>query len=165
MDELTTILSEIETEENETDGFTSLDSIQDSTASGQDAGQEDFSSDFSADAVPPSTSETQESTAEKTDNPVLSEQEKEELKNEIQEELNVDAEVQEEDSDVHTLDDVYTLLSDYTEKQETYQTETKQYYELYAEQSKNILSTVSVLVLILGFTSGIILARIVWRKL
>ena len=165
MDELTTILSEIETEENETDGFTSSDSIQDSTASGQDAGQEDFSSDFSADAVPPSTSETQESAAEKTDSPVLSEQEKEELKNEIQEELNVDAEVQEEDSDVHTLDDVYTLLSDYMEKQETYQKEVKEYHDLYAEQSKNMLSAVSVLVLVLGFASGVLLARVVWRKM
>lgn len=161
MDELTTILSEIETEENETDGFTSSDSIQDSTASGQDAGQEDFS----ADAVPPSTSETQESAAEKTDSPVLSEQEKEELKNEIQEELNVDAEVQEEDSDVHTLDDVYTLLSDYMEKQETYQKEVKEYHDLYAEQSKNMLSAVSVLVLVLGFASGVLLARVVWRKM
>lgn len=165
MEELTTILSEIETEENETDGFTSSDSIQDSTASGQDAGQEDFSSDFSADAVPPSTSETQESAAEKTDNPVLSEQEKEELKNEIQEELNVDAEVQEEDSGVHTLDDVYTLLSDYMEKQETYQKEVKEYHDLYAEQSKNMLSAVSVLILILGFASGVLLARVVWRKM
>ena len=135
MEELTTILSEIENEED-ADAFTSSDSIQDSTTSGQDAGQEDFSSDFSADAVPPSTSETQESAAEKTDSPVLSEQEKEELKNEIQEELNVDAEVQEEDSDIHTLDDVYTLLSDYMEKQETYQKEVKEYHDLYAEQSK-----------------------------
>ena len=164
MEELTTILSEIENEED-ADAFTSSDSIQDSTTSGQDAGQEDFSSDFSADAVPPSTSETQESAPEKTDSPVLSEQEKEELKNEIQEELNVDAEVQEEDSDVHTLDDVYTLLSDYMEKQEAYQTEVKEYHDLYAEQSKNMLSAVSVLILILGFASGVLLARVVWRKM
>ena len=161
MEEFTTILSEIENEENETDGFTSSDSIQDSITSGQDAGQEDFS----ADTVPPSTSETQENAAEKTDNPALSEQEKEELKNEIQEELNADTEVQEEDSDVHTLDDVYTLLSDYMEKQETYQKEVKEYHDLYAEQSKNMLSAVSVLVLILGFASGVLLARIVWRKM
>lgn len=165
MEEFTTILSEIENEENETDGFTSSDSIQDSITSGQDAGQEDFSSDFSADAVPPSTSETQENAAEKTDNPALSEQEKDELKSEIQEELNVDAEVQEEDSDVHTLDDVYTLLSDYMEKQETYQKEVKEYYDLYAEQSKNMLSAVSVLVLVLGFASGVLLARVIWRKM
>ena len=165
MEEFTTILSEIENEENETDGFTSSDSIQDSITSGQDAGQEDFSSDFSADAVPPSTSETQENAAEKTDNPALSEQEKEELKNEIQEELNADTEVQEEDSSVHTLDDVYTLLSDYMEKQEAYQTEVKEYHDLYAEQSKNMLSAVSVLILILGFSSGVLLARVIWRKM
>ena len=164
MEELTTILSEIENEED-ADAFTSSDSIQDSTTSGQDAGQEDFSSDFSADAVPPSTSETQETAAEKTDNPALTEQEKEELKNEIQEELNADTEVQEEDSDVHTLDDVYTLLSDYMEKQEAYQTEVKEYHDLYAEQSKNMLSAVSVLVLILGFASGVLLARVIWRKM
>lgn len=101
--------------------------------------------------------------------PALTEQEKDELKNEIQEELNVDTqeetEPEQKDTPVHSLDDLYKLLSDYMEKQETYQTETKQYYELYAEQSKNILSTITVLALILGFTSGIILARIVWRKL
>lgn len=164
MEELTTILSEIETE-GDADMFTSSDSIQDSTTGGQDAGQEDFSSEPSADAVPPSPSETQENTGEKADTPALSEQEKEELKNEIQEELNADTEVQEEDSDVHTLDDVYTLLSDYMEKQEAYQTEVKEYHDLYAEQSKNMLSAVSVLVLVLGFASGVLLARVVWRKM
>lgn len=164
MEELTTILSEIETEED-ADMFTSSDSIQDSNADEQDAEQEGFSSEPSTDAVPPSTSESQETSAEKTDTPVLSEQEKEELKNEIQEELNADTEVQEEDSDVHTLDDVYTLLSDYMEKQETYQKEIKEYYDLYAEQSKNMLSAVSVIILILGFATGVLLARVVWRKL
>ena len=73
--------------------------------------------------------------------------------------------MQEEDSDVHTLDDVYTLLSDYMEKQEAHQTEVKEYYDLYAEQSKNILSAVSVLVLVLGFATGVLLARVVWRKM
>ena len=56
-------------------------------------------------------------------------------------------------------------VSDYMEKQETYQKEVKEYHDLYAEQSKNMLSAVSVLVLILGFASGVLLARVVWRKM
>lgn len=153
-----------------------FDSVEQETSPAQDA-EQTFGSSGEETSQPEQTEPVTEVPSqgtfgdgtEVTPPPALTEQEKEELKNEIQEELNVDTQEDEtseqEDTSVHSLDDVYTLLSDYMEKQETYQTETKEYYELYAEQSKNILSAVSVLALILGFTSGIILARIVWRKL
>ena len=153
-----------------------FDSSEQETSLVQDA-EQDFASSSDSTSQPeqsePVTEVPSQGTfgdgTETTTTPALTEQEKEELKNEIQEELNVDTqeetEPEQKDTPVHSLDDLYKLLSDYMEKQETYQTETKQYYELYAEQSKNILSTVTVLALILGFTSGIILARIVWRKL
>lgn len=153
-----------------------FDSSEQETSLAQDA-ERDFASSSDGTSQPEQTEPVTEAPSqgtfgdgtETTTTPALTEQEKDELKNEIQEELNVDTqeetEPEQKDTPVHSLDDLYKLLSDYMEKQETYQTETKQYYELYAEQSKNILSTVTVLALILGFTSGIILARIVWRKL
>ena len=153
-----------------------FDSVEQETSPAQDA-EQTFGSSGGETSQPEQTEPVTETSlqgafgdgTETTTSPALTEQEKEELKNEIQEELNVDTqeetEPEQKDTPVHSLDDVYKLLSDYMEKQETYQTETKEYYELYAEQSKNILSAVTVLALILGFTSGIILARIVWRKL
>ena len=153
-----------------------FDSVEQETSLAQDA-EQDFASSGDGSSQPEQTEPVTEAPSQGTfgdgtetaTSPALTEQEKEELKNEIQEELNVDTqeetEPEQNDTPVHSLDDLYMLLSGYMEKQETYQTETKQYYELYAEQSKNILSTVTVLALILGFTSGIILARIVWRKL
>ena len=160
----------ITTEEN------TFDSVEQETSLAQDA-EQTFGSSVEETPKPEQTEPVTEAPSqgtfgdgsETTTSPALTEQEKEELKNEIQEELNVDTqaetELEQNDTPVHSLDDLYKLLSDYMAKQETYQTETKQYYELYAEQSKNILSTITVLALILGFTSGIILARIVWRKL
>lgn len=153
-----------------------FDSVEQETSLAQDAEQA-FGSSGEETSQPEQTESVTEAPSqgafgdgtETPPPPALTEQEKEELKNEIQEELNVDTqeetEPEQKDIPVHSLDDVYKLLSDYMEKQETYQTETKEYYELYAEQSKNILSAIIVLALILGFTSGIILARIVWRKL
>lgn len=153
-----------------------FDSSEQETSLAQDA-ERDFASSSDGTSQPEQTEPVTEAPSqgafgdgtETATSPALTEQEKEELKNEIQEELNVDTQAETEpeqkDTPVHSIDDIYKLLSDYMEKQKTYQTETKQYYELYAEQSKNILSTITVLALILGFTSGIILARIVWRKL
>lgn len=153
-----------------------FDSVEQETSLAQDA-EQTFGSSGEATSQPEQTKPVTEVPSqgvfgdgtETATTPALTEQEKEELKNEIQEELNVDTQEDEtsekEDTSVHSLDDVYSLLSDYMEKQGTYQTETKEYYELHAEQSKNILSAVTVLALILGFTSGIILARIVWRKI
>lgn len=77
---------------------------------------------------------------------------------------------------VHTIDDIYTLLSERVkalEEQEQKQEETKaeetqaltEYRSYMVEQSKNVLSVSSLIFITLAFLSGLILARIVWRKL
>lgn len=77
---------------------------------------------------------------------------------------------------VHTIDDIYTLLSERVkvlEEQEQKQEETRaeetqaltEYRSYMTEQSKNVLSVSSLIFITLAFLSGLILARIVWRKL
>lgn len=172
MEELTTIFSDSDIEQDNSDFAVSADSAQDGEQilTGQDTGQEDFSSSPSSDTALSSESGKTGNPAAETDNTAgLTEQEKNELKEEIENELgsntNTDAEVQEEESTIHTIDDIYTLLSEYMEKQETYIQETKEYNEFYTEQSCNILSALSVLVVVLAFATGVLLARIVWRKM
>ena len=76
----------------------------------------------------------------------------------------------------HTIDDIYTLLSERVkalEEQELKQEETRAeetqaltgYRSYMVEQSKNVLSVSSLIFITLAFLSGLILARIVWRKL
>ena len=76
----------------------------------------------------------------------------------------------------HTIDDIYTLLSERVkalEEQEQKQEETRaeetqaltEYRSYMMEQSKNVLSVSSLIFITLAFLSGLILARIVWRKL
>ena len=76
----------------------------------------------------------------------------------------------------HTIDDIYTLLSERVkalEEQELKQEETRaeetqaltEYRSYIVEQSKNVLSVSSLIFITLAFLSGLILARIVWRKL
>lgn len=76
----------------------------------------------------------------------------------------------------HTIDDIYTLLSERVkalEEQELKQEETRaeetqaltKYRSYMVEQSKNVLSVSSLIFITLAFLSGLILARIVWRKL
>ena len=76
----------------------------------------------------------------------------------------------------HTIDDIYTLLSERVkalEEQELKQEETRaeetqaltEYRSYMVKQSKNVLSVSSLIFITLAFLSGLILARIVWRKL
>lgn len=72
----------------------------------------------------------------------------------------------------YNIDDIYSLLSDIKTGNEEYQKTTTEYQtqvlendSFLMEQSKNILSVSSLLLLTVGFLSGILLARIVWRKL
>ena len=76
----------------------------------------------------------------------------------------------------HTIDDIYTLLSERVkalEEQELKQEGTRaketqaltEYRSYMVEQSKNVLSVSSLIFITLAFLSGLILARIVWRKL
>lgn len=70
------------------------------------------------------------------------------------------------------VDDIYNLLADFRQDNEDYQKNVAEYQtqvlenQTYLmEQTKNILSVSSILLLTVGFLSGILLARIVWRKL
>ena len=73
----------------------------------------------------------------------------------------------------HTIDDIYTLLSERVKALELKQEETRaeetqaltEYRSYIVEQSKNVLSVSSLIFITLAFLSGLILARIVWRKL
>ena len=99
----------------------------------------------------------------------LTEQDKKDIAEQVQdvlqnqEETELDAEVGTETE--YSIDDIYTLLSDYCKKQETYQKEVLENQKFCMEQSKNLLAVSSAILLSIGILSGILLARIVWRKL
>lgn len=76
----------------------------------------------------------------------------------------------------HTIDDIYNLLTEQVkaleeqdEKQEqarAEETEALTEYRSYmVEQSRNVLSVSSLIFITLAFLTGILFARIVWRKL
>lgn len=77
---------------------------------------------------------------------------------------------------VHTIDDIYNLLlervkalEEQDEKQEQARAEEAEalteYRSYMAEQSRNVLSVSSLIFITLAFLTGILLARVVWRKL
>lgn len=75
-------------------------------------------------------------------------------------------------SDTYSMDDIYTLLSDWntqykeeSETQQTFRSEVLESQKHLTAQSNNLLSASVVLLLAVGFLSGILLARTVWRKL
>ena len=76
----------------------------------------------------------------------------------------------------HTIDDIYNLLTERVkalEEQEKAKKEEKEkepeasieYRTYMTEQSRNVLSVSSLIFITLAFLTGILLARIVWRKL
>lgn len=65
----------------------------------------------------------------------------------------------------YTLDDIYKLLSEQAEKQDSYQKEVLENQKQSLEQSKDLLSVSTAILLAIGLLSGILLARVVWRKL
>lgn len=99
----------------------------------------------------------------------LTEQDKKDIAEQVQdvlqnqEETELDAEVGTEAE--YSIDDIYALLSDYCKKQDAYQKEVLENQKFYMEQSKNFLAVSSAILLSIGILSGILLARIVWRKL
>ena len=99
----------------------------------------------------------------------LTEQDKKDIAEQVQdvlqnqEETEPDAEVGTETE--YSIDDIYALLSDYCKKQDAYQKEVLENQKFYMEQSKNLLAVSSAILLSIGILSGILLARIVWRKL
>lgn len=70
-----------------------------------------------------------------------------------------------EEKTEYTVDDIYKLLKEHQKSDAEYQTQVLENDKVYIEQSKNLLSVSSLLLLTVGFLSGILLARIVWRKL
>lgn len=60
--------------------------------------------------------------------------------------------------------DIYTLLQQlYTEQQE-YQAQVLETAQTLTEQAKNTLSCLVLTIVLIGFLSGLVLARSVWRK-
>ena len=134
-----------------------------SIESGADASEKDFSDTETVQNTPIATPEpTQEQDG-------LSEQDKKDIAEQVQDVLQNQEETEPETEfgteQEYTIDDIYTLLSDYCEKQDAYQKEVLENQKFYTEQSKNLLAVSSAILLALGILSGILLARIVWRKL
>ena len=75
------------------------------------------------------------------------------------------SQVETEEKTEYTVDDIYKLLKEHQKSEAEYQTQVLENDKVYIEQSKNLLSVSSLLLLTVGFLSGILLARIVWRKL
>lgn len=128
-----------------------------------DASGTDFSDINTVQNAPTATTEpTQEQDG-------LTEQDKKDIAEQVQDVLQ-NQEGTEPDAEVGTeaeysIDDIYTLLSDYCKKQDAYQKEVLENQKFYMEQSKNLLAVSSAILLSIGILSGILLARIVWRKL
>lgn len=84
-----------------------------------------------------------------------------------------DDEVQRESGDFpQDFEDIQKLLAEMQKEQAEFnasslefQTQITEGHQYFMEQSKNVLSVLVVIALILGFASGIILARLVWRKI
>ena len=75
------------------------------------------------------------------------------------------SQVETEEKTEYTVDDIYKLLKEHQKSEAEYQTQALENDKVYIEQSQNLLSVSSLLLLTVGFLSGILLARAVWRKL
>lgn len=84
-----------------------------------------------------------------------------------------DDEIQQESVDFsQDFENIQKLLAEMQKEQAEFnasslefQTQITEDHQYFMEQSKNVLSVLVVIALILGFASGIILARLVWRKI
>ena len=128
-----------------------------------DASGTDFSDINTVQNVPIVTTEpTQEQNGlAEQDKKDIAEQVQDVLQNQEGTEPNAEVETEAE----YSIDDIYALLSDYCKKQDAYQKEVLENQKFYMEQSKNFLAVSSAILLSIGILSGILLARIVWRKL
>ena len=61
--------------------------------------------------------------------------------------------------------DIYTLLQQLQTEQQEYQTQVLETAQTLTEQAKNTLSCLVLTIVLIGFLSGLVLARSVWRKL
>ena len=60
--------------------------------------------------------------------------------------------------------DTYTLLQQLQTEQQEYQTQVLETAQTLTEQAKNTLSCLVLTIVLIGFLSGLVLARSVWRK-
>lgn len=60
--------------------------------------------------------------------------------------------------------DTYTLLQQLQTEQQEYQTQVLETVQTLTEQAKNTLSCLVLTIVLIGFLSGLVLARSVWRK-
>lgn len=60
--------------------------------------------------------------------------------------------------------DIYTLLQQLHTEQQEYQTQVLETAQTLTEQAKNTLSCLVLTIVLIGFLSGLVLARSVWRK-
>lgn len=60
--------------------------------------------------------------------------------------------------------DIYTLLQQLHTEQQEYQTQALETAQTLTEQAKNTLSCLVLTIVLIGFLSGLVLARSVWRK-
>ena len=60
--------------------------------------------------------------------------------------------------------DIYTLLQQLQIEQQEYQTQVLETAQTLTEQAKNTLSCLVLTIVLIGFLSGLVLARSVWRK-
>ena len=59
---------------------------------------------------------------------------------------------------------IYTLLQQLQTEQQEYQTQVLETVQTLTEQAKNTLSCLVLTIVLIGFLSGLVLARSVWRK-
>lgn len=60
--------------------------------------------------------------------------------------------------------DIYILLQQLQTEQQEYQTQVLETVQTLTEQAKNTLSCLVLTIVLIGFLSGLVLARSVWRK-
>lgn len=60
--------------------------------------------------------------------------------------------------------DIYILLQQLQTEQQEYQTQVLETSQTLTEQAKNTLSCLVLTIVLIGFLSGLVLARSVWRK-
>lgn len=62
-------------------------------------------------------------------------------------------------------DEIQALLSDIKDQNKEYYTEMQERTDFLVSQSRNLFSVSALCVLVLSFASGVLLARLVWRKI
>lgn len=65
----------------------------------------------------------------------------------------------------HDVNDLYDLVLSLKESEEEFHAASLENQVYLAEQSKNLLSATILLLFLLGVLSGILFARVVWRKI